>query len=318
MNKKKCPVCSSVHTVKNGRPNGVQTYMCQECHYRFRSVRQLDEKEIWTKYQEGKQTIGELAETFQTSSSTIKRILRGITRTWEQPPLCGGGFVHLDATYWGRGFGCLLALDDETGRPLYLAFIRSEKVADYTAAVESIRRRGFLIKGLIVDGKKTLFSTFKEYRIQMCQFHMRQIVRRYLTKNPRLKAAVGLNDLMRRLTASRKEEFTMSYNKWKEEWSDTLTHRSTLSSGKTQYTHRRLRSAMHSLDFFLPYLFTCQEKGCEGMPNTNNKIEGTFTDLKKNLNNHSGMTEVNRKRFISGFFLALDDAHSIRKRETSE
>ena len=26
------------------------------------------------------------------------------------------------------------------------------------------------------------------------------------------------------------------------------------------------------------------------MPNTNNKIEGTFTDLKKNLNNHSGLT----------------------------
>ena len=34
------------------------------------------------------------------------------------------------------------------------------------------------------------------------------------------------------------------------------------------------------------------------MPNTNNKIEGTFTDLKKNLNNHSGMSTKNRKRFI--------------------
>ena len=42
------------------------------------------------------------------------------------------------------------------------------------------------------------------------------------------------------------------------------------------------------------------------MPDTNNKIEGTFTDLKKNLNNHSGLTQENRKRFISGFFLALE------------
>jgi hypothetical protein len=32
-----------------------------------------------------------------------------------------------------------------------------------------------------------------------------------------------------------------------------------------------------------------------------------FTDLKKNLNNHSGMGEAGRKRFISGFFLALAD-----------
>ena len=42
------------------------------------------------------------------------------------------------------------------------------------------------------------------------------------------------------------------------------------------------------------------------MPDTNNKIEGTFTDLKKNLNNHSGLTQENRKRFISGFSLALE------------
>ncbi len=60
-----------------------------------------------------------------------------------------------------------------------------------------------------------------------------------------------------------------------------------------------------SLNSYLPYLFTCQRKDCEGMPNTNNKIEGTFTNLKKNLNNHSGLSMENRKRFICGFFLAL-------------
>ena len=42
------------------------------------------------------------------------------------------------------------------------------------------------------------------------------------------------------------------------------------------------------------------------MPNTNNKIEGVFTDLNKNLNNHVGLSEDGRKRFIEGFFLALE------------
>ena len=50
------------------------------------------------------------------------------------------------------------------------------------------------------------------------------------------------------------------------------------------------------------------------MPNTNNKIEGTFTDLKKNLNNHSGMSTKNRKRFICGFFLVLIKALCIKSR----
>ena len=81
--------------------------------------------------------------------------------------------------------------------------------------------------------------------------------------------------------------------------------RSTLKSEEKQYTHKRLRSAMHSVDLYLPYLFTYHQPGCERMSNTNNKIERTFTDLKKNLNNHSGMLNGNRKRFICGFFLAL-------------
>ena len=72
---------------------------------------------------------------------------------------------------------------------------------------------------------------------------------------------------------------------------------------------------MHSIDFYLPYLFTYRRHECCGMPNTNNKLEGTFTDLKKNLNNHSGMTQENRKRFISGFFLALTEALSMNKQD---
>lgn len=51
------------------------------------------------------------------------------------------------------------------------------------------------------------------------------------------------------------------------------------------------------------------------MPNTNNKIEGTFTNLKKRLNVHSGMTEMSRKRLISGFFLALAATHGIKKQD---
>lgn len=198
----------------------------------------------------------------------------------------------------------MLAIDDATGKVLYLSFIKNETNADYEAAILSIKERGFEIKGLIVDGKQSLFSMFSGYNIQMCQFHMKQITRRYLTKNPRLKAARTLKELVDTLTSTYKITFELKYQEWKDEWHDTINRRTHLKSGKTQYTHKRLRSAMNSIDFYLPYLFTFQRIGCEGMPNTNNKIEGTFTALKKNMNNHSGMSEENRKRFISGFFLA--------------
>ena len=111
------------------------------------------------------------------------------------------------------------------------------------------------------------------------------------------------------------DDFKKDYQEWKEKWTGTINHKSLHKDGKMHYTHRRLRSAVNSLNFYLPYLFTFQREDCRGMPNTNNKIEGTFTDLKKNLNNHSGLTMENRKRFISGFFLALTETPSMKKQE---
>ncbi len=315
MYKIKCPVCGSSHTMKNGKRNGVQLYVCRECRYQFRNRNEVSTEELWRSYQDGKQTVTELSATYRLSQSTIKRRLGEVSKKWVQPPLKGGGFIHLDTTYWGRGFGVLLALDSSTGFPLYMSFVKSETTRDYEDAVCSIRERGFHIQGIIIDGKKSLFSSFAEYPIQMCQFHMKQITKRYLTLHPKLLAARELKSLMANLAGKRKDEFEREYEQWKTTWRDTLNRRSTLKSGKTQFTHRRLRSAMHSIDFYLPYLFTYQRQECTGMPNTNNKLEGTFTDLKKNLNNHSGMPQENRKRFISGFFLALTEALSMNKQD---
>lgn len=302
----KCPVCSSSHTMKNGKRYKVQLYRCRDCGHQFRHRKSPTDAMLWYQYQDHKQTIQELSEMYGVSPSTIKRRLRNVVMEWQQPPLLGqSGFVHLDATYWGHNWGVLAAIDALTGKPLYLKFIKNETTNDYVEAVRSIESRGYCIRGLILDGMPSLFKALSAYKIQMCQFHMKKIIDRYLTKNPRLKAARALSELMNTLTTAPKLQFETDFMRWQEQWADTLSRKSLLKSGKTQYTHRRLRSAMNSLRTYLPYLFTYQLPECQGMPNTNNKIEGTFTDLKRNLNNHSGMTKENRKRFIIGFFLAL-------------
>lgn len=290
-------------------------YKCQDCGYQFRGRVEVSEGVLWNAYLQEKQTISELSGRYGMSVSTIKRRLQGIRREWVQPSLSGEGFVHLDVTYWGRSFGVLLALDSQTGIPLYMAFVRSETVKDYVDAVSSMEERDYSIRGLIIDGKQSLFRTFSEYRVQMCQFHMQQIVRRYLTLSPRMLASRELKELVGRLHKADEADFKRDYQEWKEKWEDTIGHKSLHKDGKMHYTHQRLRAAMNSLNFYLPYLFTYQREDCKGMPNTNNKIEGTFTDLKKNLNNHSGLTIENRKRFISGFFLALAESLGMKKQE---
>ena len=78
--------------------HAVQTYLCKECGYQFRNNPGLKHDTLWRSYQDGKQTISELAAAFGVSDSTSKWRLREIEKDWVQPPLEGSGFVHLDAT----------------------------------------------------------------------------------------------------------------------------------------------------------------------------------------------------------------------------
>lgn len=126
MNKKKCPLCGAVKTKKNGIRKGVQLYKCLICQYQFRSSVPMSTTKMWNAYQNGKQTISQLAEHNHLSTSFIKRRLRKIECIWTQPDLTGlTGYVHLDVTYWGHNWGVMLALDETTNKPLYVAFVKS-------------------------------------------------------------------------------------------------------------------------------------------------------------------------------------------------
>lgn len=279
------------------------------CGYRFRGGHKLTEDEVWDMYLHGKQTAAEISARTGVSPSTVKRILSRVTFDWEQPHMTGRGVIHLDATYFGRNTGVLLALESQSGKLLYMKHIAHEHVSDYEDAVSHILSSGYEIRGVVIDGLQKLFSVLSNYPIQMCQFHMVAIIRRKLTKNPQLAAGRELLDLTYRMKIMTKDEFTSEFTTWKKKWHEFLKEKTVNEiTGRTIFTHQRLRSAMLSLSFYLPFLFTFED--VEGMPNTNNMIEGTFTDMKKNLRNHPGMNEKNRRRMMNGFFLAYAKLHN--------
>ena len=98
----------------------------------------MSEQELCNVYLQEKQTVKELSVRYGISVATIKHKLHNIKREWFHSRLSGEGFVHLDVTYWGRGFGVLLAQDSQTGKPLYMAFVKIKTVKDYEDAVRSI------------------------------------------------------------------------------------------------------------------------------------------------------------------------------------
>ncbi len=148
-----------------------------------------------------------------------------------------------------------------------------------------------------------MFSLFSSYPIQMCQFHQISIVRRYLTKQPELKASEELLSVVKMITKTDKESFMSMFLEWENKWANFLKERSIeKKTGKNRYTHGRLRSAYLSLKRNMKYLWTFYDLGKLGIPNTNNALEGMFTDLKSKLRNHNGLSKEHRKIFIDEYF----------------
>jgi len=283
-------------------------YKCHNCGKQFVGGTRIDPLKLWQEYLYNKQTYKEIAIRYGISESTVKRRIRLICEEWYQSIPKRTGYILLDTTYFGRNWGVLVAMDVQSGKVVYRKYIRHERITDYVECVSILENNGFIIKGIVIDGMRGLFQVLSKYPVQMCQFHQCAILRRYLTQNPKLQAGKELLGLSKKLAQSNKENFVNQFTQWELKWEDFLNERSRNPiTEKSYYVHKKLRSAARSLRTNMKYLFIYQEDKNKGLPNTNNKLEGTFTDLKKNLNNHSGMSKENRKRFINGFFKALGD-----------
>ena len=80
-----------------------------------------------------------------------------------------------------------------------------------------------------------------------------------------------------------------------------LDERTPLTSDKTTYTHRRLRTARRSIKTHLTWLYTYEEHLYIQISNTTNLLEGFNSQLKRALHNHNGLNGTNKKKFIDGF-----------------
>ncbi len=178
-------------------------------------------------------------------------------------------------------------------------FVRNETVAGYLEGVGWLRDNGFTIHGIVCDGLGGLFSALGKHRVQMCQFHQAMIVRRHLTSKPELPAAIELMDITNMLAHTDKESFIGMLDDWGERWTSFMGERSTdLRTGKTSYTHKRLRSVYLSLRRNMPWLWTHYDYPELHIPNTNNALEGVFTDIKTKLRVHSGISKQRRIAMI--------------------
>ena len=138
----------------------------------------------------------------------------------------------------------------------------------------------------------------------MCTFHQVAIIRRYLTKKPKMQASKELWDHVLLLVRTDKESFEGGLAAWHTKWKEFLNERKVDAAGKNRYVHKRLRSAYRSLKINSPWLFTWYDNMQLKIPNTTNAIDGHFADLKNKLRNHNGLSTERKKKFIDEFLKA--------------
>ncbi|WP_455240211.1 IS256 family transposase, variant Zn-binding type [Polluticaenibacter yanchengensis] len=205
-------------------------------------------------------------------------------------------------TYFGRKFGVMVFKDSLSGQVLYKQYVKHETNKLYLAGIEEISRRGIKVQSIICDGRKGLFSLFEDVTIQMCNFHQVAIIRRYLTKRPKMQASKELWEVTQLLARTDRESFEGGLNAWYLKWTDFLNEKKMGIDGKNRYIHKKLRSAYNSLKNNMPWLFTWYDNIGLEIPNTTNAIDGMFSDLKNKLRNHNGLSMARKIRFIDEFF----------------
>lgn len=286
---------------KNGFVNGVQRYKCAICDKQFIGGERLNNAQIWQEYVKGKQTYLQLSTKYNCSIKTVQRRIDLHNVAFDKPNP-RSVIVLMDTTYWGRKFGVMLFKDNITKENLLKYYVQYETNLVYIQGIEELKKQGFIVLAIVCDGRKGLIRSFGNIPVQMCQFHQSAIIRRYLTKNPKLKPSQELMEVVDLMTITDKESFEGALGLWFGKWEFFLNERTTNpQTKKSAYTHKKVRSAYNSLRNNLPWLFTWYDNIELNIPNTTNAIDGHFSDLKNKLRNHNGLSIERKKKFINEF-----------------
>jgi len=280
----------------------VQRYLCHACGRSFRNTRKPSRRRsaLWRAFLQNRSIVSQLAEDYGRSVHWIRKELRAYELP--TPIVIPDKIVAIiDCVFFKRSSGYLVVRDPHNGSNVYWSEIESETIKEYQCARDTLEGQGFSLKAVVIDGRPGVRKLFADLPVQMCQFHQKAIITRYLTRRPKLEAGKELREIVHVLCNSNEQTFADAIDDWHKKWNEFLKERTVESiTGRWHYTHKRLRSAYHSLRANLLYLFTYQKYPELNIPNTTNSLDGTFAHLKGLIQIHRGLKiDLKRKLILS-------------------
>ena len=253
---------------------------------------------LWGEFSNEHATVPVLVKRHALSEKTIRTRLDAYALP-DSNPTPRTMVAIIDATRVGRTW--ILAVRDPAEREtVYAKEIFVESTSDYQRAYADLVGQGFAFSAIVSDGRFVAVEwLFPGIPVQMCHYHMEQIVIRYLTLNPKLEAGIELLEIIRTLPRIDEASFSDAFNLW------CRTHHAFLQektmdeeTGKWHWTHKRVRQARDSIHIHLPFLFTFLKYPELNIPNTTNSLDGKFKKAKIALAVHSGLTHARQIKLV--------------------
>jgi hypothetical protein len=112
--------------------------------------------------------------------------------------------------FFKRSFGILVIRAPHLKKNLYSQEVQSESVDAYRQGRIALEKKGYTVQAIVLDGRPGVRQLFVDIPVQMCHFHQKQIITRYLTNNPKLESGIELKKLTATLCKTNESDFTLS------------------------------------------------------------------------------------------------------------
>jgi aspartyl-tRNA synthetase len=203
----------------------------------------------------------------------------------------------IDATFFGREYGYLCFHD--TKRIIYFKETKNENVRDLQEGLLILQSANYKFKSITIDGRRGYYNNIRKILgnipIQMCIFHQKAIIRRYITDKPKSRCGQELKELAKRITDQKNHQlFINNFYKLKEKYQFYLHER----NKNGDFKHQALRSAFKSLESNLSNIFVYSDNKTLNIPPTNNHLEGIFGHLKERIKIHRGLLKNRKKKAV--------------------
>lgn len=287
---------------KNGTRNWKQRWKCLSCGYILESkkwirTKIIDGNKLSEEFMLYNDTYRLLSYRYKVSTKTIQRKLDGVQNT---PSLSipGKVIIMMDTTYFGRKYGYMVFRDYLGEKNILRYKVSRETNTQYKEWIRFLQEQWWIILAIVCDGKIGLLWWFGHIPVQMCHFHQKQIIVRYLTRKPKLEPNVELKDIassLGELPESTMFELLQDRHRRYKDWLWEKNY-------SNWYAHIRTRKAYRSLIKNLPYLYTYKKHPELCLPTTTNQLEWwVFSWMKQRLWNHRWLALHRKQKRIERY-----------------